>query len=62
MTSKKSAYKQKGMSEKPKQKVCQMYLVCDSCGHYPIKPVHGHYVCPACYMPTKCCEGMPLEI
>lgn len=36
-------------------------LFCDSCGHYPIEPVHGHFVCPACHMPTKCCEGGPIE-
>jgi Zn finger protein HypA/HybF involved in hydrogenase expression len=34
---------------------------CDNCGHYPIEPVHGHFMCPACHMPTKCCEGMPIE-
>lgn len=33
-------------------------LFCDACGHYPIEPVHGHFVCPACHMPTKCCEGI----
>jgi hypothetical protein len=33
---------------------------CDSCGFYPIEPVHGHFVCPACKMPTKCCEGGPM--
>jgi hypothetical protein len=37
-------------------------LFCDTCGHYPIEPVHGHFVCPACKMPTKCCEGMPLNV
>lgn len=36
-------------------------LFCDACGYYPIEPVHGHFVCPACKMPTKCCEGMPVE-
>lgn len=36
-------------------------LFCDACGHYPIEPVHGHFVCPECKMPTKCCEGMPAE-
>lgn len=36
-------------------------LFCDSCGHYPIEPVHGHFVCPSCKMPTKCCEGSPAE-
>jgi hypothetical protein len=34
---------------------------CDNCGHYPILPMHGHFVCPACHMPTKCCEGLPAE-
>jgi Zn finger protein HypA/HybF involved in hydrogenase expression len=34
---------------------------CDNCGHYPIEPVHGHFMCPVCHMPTKCCEGMPIE-
>ncbi|MEO6513705.1 MAG: hypothetical protein ABIR37_03385 [Candidatus Saccharimonadales bacterium] len=37
-------------------------LFCDSCGHYPIEPVHGHFVCPACKMPTKCCEGMAINV
>ena len=36
-------------------------LYCDNCGHYPIVPVHGHFVCPECKMPTKCCEGIPAE-
>ena len=44
--------------EKP---VCAPYLVCDNCGAYPLEPVHGHYVCPECKLPTKCCEGGPLE-
>ncbi len=35
---------------------------CDSCGHYPIEPMHGHFRCPECFMVTKCCEGGPLEI
>jgi hypothetical protein len=38
------------------------YLFCDHCDFYPIEPVHGHFVCPSCKMPTKCCEGGPLEI
>jgi len=37
------------------------YLFCDHCQHYPIEPVHGHFVCPACKMPTKCCEGAPAD-
>lgn len=37
-------------------------LFCDYCGFYPLEPVHGHFVCPSCRMPTKCCEGMPIEI
>jgi hypothetical protein len=37
-------------------------LFCDACGFYPIEPVHGHFVCPACKMPTKCCEGMPAYV
>ena len=44
-----------------KEKECKMYLVCDSCNYYPIQPMHGHYMCPSCKMPTKCCEGMALE-
>lgn len=36
-------------------------LFCDACGYYPIEPVHGHFMCPACHMLTKCCEGMPLD-
>jgi hypothetical protein len=35
-------------------------LFCDSCGFYPIEPVHGHFVCPSCHMPTKFCEGGPI--
>lgn len=35
-------------------------LFCDNCRHYPIKPVHGHFVCPACGLPTSCCEGAPI--
>jgi Zn finger protein HypA/HybF involved in hydrogenase expression len=34
---------------------------CDNCGHYPIVPVHGHFVCPECKMPTKGCEGVGLD-
>ena len=34
---------------------------CDHCGHYPIVPVHGHFICLACHMPTKCCEGVPVD-
>jgi len=34
---------------------------CDSCGFYPIMPVHGHFICPACKTPTKCCEGIPAD-
>lgn len=37
-------------------------LFCDNCGYYPIEPVHGHFMCPACHLPTKCCEGAPIEI
>jgi hypothetical protein len=37
-------------------------LFCDSCGFYPIEPVHGHFVCPSCKMPTKCCEGGPIAV
>ena len=36
-------------------------LYCDNCGHYPIEPVHGHFVCSNCHVPTKCCEGMALD-
>lgn len=36
------------------------YLFCDYCQFYPLEPVHGHFVCPACKMPTKCCEGGPM--
>lgn len=46
-------------TELVKEKSPEFY--CDNCGHYPITPVHGHFMCPACHMPTKCCEGMPLE-
>ena len=27
-----------------------------------IFPMHGHFVCPACFMPTKCCEGAPADV
>lgn len=37
-------------------------LFCDNCGHYPIIPMHGHFVCPSCFMPTKCCEGLPQDV
>lgn len=37
-------------------------LFCDSCGFYPIEAVHGHFVCPSCRMPTKCCEGLPANV
>jgi hypothetical protein len=37
-------------------------LFCDSCGFYPLEPVHGHFACPSCHMITKCCEGSPMEI
>jgi predicted RNA-binding Zn-ribbon protein involved in translation (DUF1610 family) len=32
-------------------------LTCDSCGFYPIKAEHAHYICPECGYKTKCCEG-----
>jgi hypothetical protein len=38
------------------------YLFCDACGFYPIEPVHGHFVCPSCYMQTRCCEGAPQDV
>jgi hypothetical protein len=38
------------------------YLFCDTCMYYPIEPVHGHFMCPACRNITKCCEGMPVEV
>lgn len=38
------------------------YLFCDHCGAYPLEPVHGHFVCLQCHMPTKCCEGGPLDL
>jgi hypothetical protein len=38
------------------------YLFCDYCGFYPIEPEHAHFRCPACKMPTTCCEGAPVEI
>jgi hypothetical protein len=36
------------------------YLFCDVCMYYPIEPVHGHFMCPACRNVTKCCEGAPI--
>ncbi len=35
---------------------------CDYCGHYPIEPVHGHFMCPECRQVTKCCEGLPQDV
>ena len=37
------------------------YLFCDNCGHYPLEPVHGHFICRSCGLPTKCCEGAPAD-
>jgi hypothetical protein len=37
-------------------------LFCDNCGFYPIEPVHGHFMCPSCHIPTKCCEGAPMDL
>lgn len=37
-------------------------LFCDACGYYPIEPVHGHFICPSCKVPTKCCEGALIEL
>lgn len=51
----------KDLAKRGLGKTCHPALFCDNCGHYPIKPMHGHYVCPACHMPTKCCEGAPLD-
>jgi hypothetical protein len=28
---------------------------CDNCGHYPIVPMHGHFVCPVCHIITIFC-------
>jgi len=42
-------------------KSCRQELFCDACNYYPIIPVHGHFECPGCHMPTKCCEGMALD-
>jgi hypothetical protein len=38
------------------------YLFCDVCMHYPIEPVHGHFMCPSCRNVTKCCEGAPMVV
>lgn len=46
--------------ESVKQKSPEFF--CDNCGHYPLIPVHGHFMCSACYMPTKCCEGIPADV
>jgi hypothetical protein len=37
-------------------------LFCDNCGAYPLEPVHGHFMCNTCHMPTKCCEGSPQDL
>lgn len=55
MTDKNDPIYQEMITEKSEE------FFCDHCGHYPIEPVHGHFVCPACKMPTKCCEGIPAE-
>jgi hypothetical protein len=34
---------------------------CEVCGHYPLTPVHGHFMCEACHAITKCCEGAPAD-
>jgi len=34
---------------------------CEVCGHYPLIPVHGHFMCEACRAITKCCEGAPQD-
>ncbi len=40
-------------------------LFSGSCGiipqRHPIEPVHGHFMCSACHIPTKCCEGGPIS-
>lgn len=38
------------------------YLFCDVCMHYPILPMHGHFMCPSCYTVTKCCEVGPMTM
>lgn len=38
------------------------HLFCDICMHYPIEPVHGHFMCPACHNVTKCCELGPMTM
>lgn len=43
-------------------KVCDPLLFCDNCEFYPIIPVHGHFECPRCHMPTKCCEGIAQDV
>ena len=42
-----------------KEKIPELF--CEVCGHYPMEPVHGHFMCPECRSITKCCEGMPAE-
>lgn len=34
---------------------------CEVCGHYPLTPVHGHFMCTECRAITKCCEGAPQD-
>lgn len=34
---------------------------CEVCGHYPLTPVHGHFMCQSCKAITKCCEGAPQD-
>ena len=38
------------------------YLFCDVCMHYPMEPVHGHFMCTACHNVTKCCELGPMTM
>jgi Zn finger protein HypA/HybF involved in hydrogenase expression len=42
-----------------KEKIPELY--CEVCGHYPLEPVHGHFMCPECRSITKCCEGIALD-
>jgi len=37
------------------------YLVWDKCGDYLLTSANGQYLCSACHLLTKCCEGGPIN-
>ncbi len=47
---------------KPIKAATAPYLICDNCGNSALIPMHGHFLCQVCKLPTKCCEGSPAEL